>query len=719
MDKLAVVIPVYNEEGAIGGVLEKWVAMLGGLKDADWQIWAFNDGSKDGSLGILQEWEKRTEGKVRAVDKPNSGHGPTILQGYRTAAEEGCDWVFQVDSDDEMGPERFPALWAERAGHDFLVGWRDGRRQPWPRKIVSWVSRRAVSVFYGKTIRDVNTPYRLMRVTKFAAAFGAIPADTFAPNVVLSGLAAAPGFRRFEMPVPQRDRQTGEVSIKKWKLARAAARSFGQTVAFSFRRKVEGQGTAAAGVIRLGLSLVFLLGALVALFGIGTPKMLGIGAALCAAAWLLRGQAGRLAPFAGWIRRHPGWALGGVLAVGLALRAAFFWGCLHGNPGPFQPGDGWIFFDEAAEMASGAFPETKSWVTVGGYALSMRLFGMSYLPPCALNVLLQTVCVALLWAFGRRLFGVVAGALAAAALFWSPLSVASAFQLYSEHFFFPLVLLEFMLLGRWLARRKALCAAGAAATALLALWTKPDAGILAGAGMAFVFCADALLWRAGRRRVLIGALAALAVAACGFAGARWVNQTWHGTTTFLCSEDGAWPQYFGANRETGGMAKMEDKLAVYETYRQATGVELEFRPNHCPPELAPLVKDETRRRWASMGAAEKARHVLKKEAYTWQTIWTPPQLGGAAAKGHTVFKVAVWLAACAALLGLSRRVLASPRVAAEALLGALPVLYLLGMFACEVLVEANLRYSWCANVFLPLYFGAALSLRPEECKHGN
>ena len=114
-----------------------------------------------------------------------------------------------------------------------------------------------------------------------------------------------------------------------------------------------------------------------------------------------------------------------------------------------------------------------------------------------------------------------------------------------------------------------------------------------------------------------------------------------------------------------------------------------------------------------MGFAEKMRHVLAKEAYTWQMIWTPPELGKAAAKGHAFFKVAVWLAACAALLGLSRRALAMPRVGRSDLVGALPVLYLLGMFACEMLVEANLRYSWCANIFLPLYFGALVGWKTE------
>lgn len=245
MDKLAIVIPVYNEEGAIGGVLEKWVAMLEGLGDADWRILAFNDGSKDGSIGILREWEQKTGGRVKAIDKPNSGHGPTILLGYRTAAGEGNDWVFQTDSDDEMGPESFPGLWEKRGEYDFLLGRRAGRAQPLPRKIVSAVSRAAVRVFYGGGgVWDVNSPYRLMRADAFRGFYQAIPGDTFAPNVILSGLAARHHLRCLEVPVPQRDRTTGEVSIKKWKLLKAAARSFAQTVAFAFRERSGQKGDA-------------------------------------------------------------------------------------------------------------------------------------------------------------------------------------------------------------------------------------------------------------------------------------------------------------------------------------------------------------------------------------------------------------------------------------------------------------------------------------------
>lgn len=248
-EKLCVVMPVYNEEAAIGGVLEKWVGALDRM-GLDYVIRPYNDGSKDGSLAVMRTAAERFP-TVEVRDKANGGHGHTILTGYREAAADGFDWVFQVDSDDEMGPKKFEELWRNRGENDFLVGIRDGRVQQLPRKIISLVSRLCVRLFYGKSIWDVNTPYRLMRVSAFADFYRSIPLTTFAPNVILSGLAAKHGLRMFETRVPQHDRTTGEVSIRKWKLLKAAARSFAQTISYALRTDMPGFWFVAGAVVAL------------------------------------------------------------------------------------------------------------------------------------------------------------------------------------------------------------------------------------------------------------------------------------------------------------------------------------------------------------------------------------------------------------------------------------------------------------------------------------
>ena len=237
-DSLCVVMPVYNEQDAIGAVLKKWTKTLDSI-GVDYLIRAYNDGSRDDSLVVMRKIACNLR-RVQICDKPNGGHGNTILTGYREAAKDGFDWIFQIDSDDEMGPEKFVELWNARGAYDFLVGTRDGRKQPWPRKIISFVSRCCVQLFYGSnTIWDVNTPYRLMRVSSFRDSYRMIPLTTFAPNVILSGIVATEGLRYYEIRVPQHDRTTGEVSIKKWKLLKAAAKSFVQTIAFSFVSSIQ------------------------------------------------------------------------------------------------------------------------------------------------------------------------------------------------------------------------------------------------------------------------------------------------------------------------------------------------------------------------------------------------------------------------------------------------------------------------------------------------
>ena len=146
-EKLAVIMPVYNEEGAIASVLEKWVNKFDSMC-IDYLINVYNDGSKDNTAEILAQSSQKFIGKVRVCNKLNSGHGPTILQGYNDATNAGYTWVFQIDSDDEMGPEKFDKLWEQREKYDFLVGVRDGRKQLFSRKVISFISRLCVRVFF-------------------------------------------------------------------------------------------------------------------------------------------------------------------------------------------------------------------------------------------------------------------------------------------------------------------------------------------------------------------------------------------------------------------------------------------------------------------------------------------------------------------------------------------------------------------------------------------
>jgi glycosyltransferase involved in cell wall biosynthesis len=186
-----------------------------------------NDGSRDATAAALGRFAD--DSRVDLIHKQNSGHGPTILLGYRRAVGV-ANWVFQVDSDDELAATEFPAMWRARPRYDAVIGVRYGRRQPLGRWIITRLSRALVRLWYGGTVKDVNVPFRLMRADVLASFITRIPDDTFAPNVVISGVLAGSRYRIANVRVAHRDRRTGQVSIMRWKLWKGALRSAVQTI---------------------------------------------------------------------------------------------------------------------------------------------------------------------------------------------------------------------------------------------------------------------------------------------------------------------------------------------------------------------------------------------------------------------------------------------------------------------------------------------------------
>lgn len=233
MENLAVIMPVYNEEEIIETVVTEWINALDEL-NIDYTLFACNDGSKDNSGKILENLALNSP-HLTVVNQENSWHGPTILKGYREKAPE-FTWILQIDADREMTPESFRQMWEKRFDYDFLAIIRANRVQNISRKVISLISRLCIRVFYGKSIWDVNSPYRLMKSEKFIGLFNQLPVETLSPNMIISGFAAKKKIKFYEMPIPCAPRQTGE-ALNKIKLLKTAIKSFWQVSLFSFIMK--------------------------------------------------------------------------------------------------------------------------------------------------------------------------------------------------------------------------------------------------------------------------------------------------------------------------------------------------------------------------------------------------------------------------------------------------------------------------------------------------
>ena len=121
MDRLYIVIPAYNEEENIEQVIRDWHPVVERHSaEGTSRLVVIDDGSKDGTYKILQEYQKKYP-LLEAVTKPNAGHGATVLFGYHYALEHGADYVFQTDSDGQTLPEEFEPFWKQREQYDLLI----------------------------------------------------------------------------------------------------------------------------------------------------------------------------------------------------------------------------------------------------------------------------------------------------------------------------------------------------------------------------------------------------------------------------------------------------------------------------------------------------------------------------------------------------------------------------------------------------------------------
>lgn len=211
MEAVYFVMPAYNEEANIRSVVEQWYPVVDAC-GPDSRLVIANDGSKDRTFEILQALQSRYP-KLVALDKPNSGHGATVLYLYRYAIEGGADYVFQTDSDGQTNPEEFWQFYEHRQDYDFQIGYRKGRQDGFSRVLVTRVLRLAVWLKFHVWVTDANTPFRLMNTKRLAIILKDIPQDYFLCNVAVSALAVKRKERCKWYEITFKPRQGGVNSI--------------------------------------------------------------------------------------------------------------------------------------------------------------------------------------------------------------------------------------------------------------------------------------------------------------------------------------------------------------------------------------------------------------------------------------------------------------------------------------------------------------------------
>lgn len=232
MDKLYIIISAYNERENISEVIEEWhdiICRLNTLESSTEQgesrLVIIDDGSTDDTYKIMKK-EAESHPFLLPIHKANSGHGASILYGYKYALDK-ADYIFQTDADGQTLPEEFWEFWNLRNTYDMIIGHRNKRQDGLSRFFVSKVLKLVIRCCFHVTVLDANTPFRLMKTEDLRSILQDVPDDYNLTNVAIAVIYTKRGMKVKYVPITFQARRGGENSINIRKIIKIGKQAIG------------------------------------------------------------------------------------------------------------------------------------------------------------------------------------------------------------------------------------------------------------------------------------------------------------------------------------------------------------------------------------------------------------------------------------------------------------------------------------------------------------
>jgi dolichol-phosphate mannosyltransferase len=165
---LGVVCPMANERATAVRFIEEVLEQCGPWEFKSVTFFAVLDRvSKDGTLELLRELEKKRP-EVKVVWAPeNRGVVDAYFRGYREALDAGCDWILEIDAGYSHQPSDIPQFFRKMLeGYDCVFGSRfcpGGQisQSSLKRRIISRGGTLLTNALLGTKLRDMTSGFEL------------------------------------------------------------------------------------------------------------------------------------------------------------------------------------------------------------------------------------------------------------------------------------------------------------------------------------------------------------------------------------------------------------------------------------------------------------------------------------------------------------------------------------------------------------------------------
>ena len=212
MKKIAIIIPVYNEEKNITSVVNEINTIDIGGVDFIIDIVVVNDCSLDQTVNIVSKL------KCILIDLPvNLGIGGAMQTGFKFAFGNNYDYALQVDGDGQHPPSEIPKLITaiKQNKFDVVIGSRfinnEGFRSTFSRRLGIIFFKYLLRLFCGITITDSTSGFRIINKKALAIVKEYYPDEYPEPESII--LYKKNNLEIGEVPVKMLKRQGGVSSI--------------------------------------------------------------------------------------------------------------------------------------------------------------------------------------------------------------------------------------------------------------------------------------------------------------------------------------------------------------------------------------------------------------------------------------------------------------------------------------------------------------------------
>lgn len=201
---LSLVFPIFDEEANVAPLLEAAHNTASRLTP-DYEIILVDDGSRDGSAAVIDEWCARNPRSRVVRHASNTGYGAALRSGLREARGH---WIFFSDADLQFDLSEIELLLAHTHEYDIVAGYRARRSDPIHRRVIAFVWGMIVRVLFGLRVRDIDCAFKVFR----REVIEAIPIESIGAfvNTEILVRARAHDFSIHQVPVSHRERRHGE-----------------------------------------------------------------------------------------------------------------------------------------------------------------------------------------------------------------------------------------------------------------------------------------------------------------------------------------------------------------------------------------------------------------------------------------------------------------------------------------------------------------------------